>query len=232
MGAVMPLQSEYKVNSVPWVTVGLIVVNVIVFLYELTLGDAVEAFFYAYATVPCQVTTSCAVTQANPYLTLITSQFMHGGWLHLIGNMAYLWVFGQNVEDLFGPIHYLVFYLVCGVMASLAQVAIDPQSSVPNLGASGAIAGVLGAYLVLFPLASIRTAVWFGPFVTLPSIPAFVLIGGWFLMQFASGVGSLGASAEQGGVAYWAHIGGFVFGAGWAWVWRTVSPGTVYARQP
>jgi membrane associated rhomboid family serine protease len=127
-------------------------------------------------------------------------------------------------------VHYLIFYLVCGVMASLAQVAIDPQSSVPNLGASGAIAGVLGAYLVLFPLASIRTAVWFGPFVTLPSIPACVLIGGWFFLQFVSGVGSLGASGAEGGVAYWAHIGGFVFGFGWAWLWRARNADALFAR--
>jgi membrane associated rhomboid family serine protease len=227
MSTILPLRTDYRDRSFPWVTTGLIVANVLVFLYELALGDRVEGLIEAFGTVPLAITTGHRVAAPEsaaplgyPYLTLITSMFLHGGWLHLLGNMLFLWVFGQNVEDVFGHGYYLFFYLVCGVVASLAQVMIAPESTVPSLGASGAISGVLGAYLVLFPLAHVRTLVRIGWVVLLPSIPAYLMLGGWFVLQLLSSLASQGASAETGGVAYSAHIGGFIVGFAWGRLFR------------
>jgi membrane associated rhomboid family serine protease len=142
------------------------------------------------------------------FITVFTSMFMHGGWLHLGGNMLYLWIFGDNVEDRFGHAKFTVFYLLCGIAATLAQVAFSAGSNVPNLGASGAIAGVLGAYLVLFPRGSVRVLMGRG----VVPMPALIVIGLWIVLQFISGIGSITQSAETGGVAYMAHIGGFVAG--------------------
>ena len=234
MIASLPLKTDYRDRTFPSVTVGLIVVNCIVFVYEVLLGDRLDGFIQNYATVPCEIVATCAVpatVTASPYVTLFSSMFLHGGWLHLLGNMLYLWVFGQNVEDAFGHGYYLVFYLVCGVAANLAQVAISPMSSTPGLGASGAIAGVLGAYLLLFPWAGVRTLVRVGFLVFLPTIPAVVLLGLWFVLQLFSGLASLGANPETGGVAYSAHIGGFLVGFVWAWLWRARHAPTMIASQ-
>jgi rhomboid family protein len=195
MSTILPLRTDYRDRTFPWVTAGLIVVNVLVFLYELALGDSVEGLIQAFATVPANITGGQSVAApsgalVSPYLALITSMFLHGGWLHLLGNMLFLWVFGQNVEDAFGHVYYLLFYLVCGVLANLAQVMIAPASTVPSLGASGAIAGVLGAYLVLFPLANVRTLVRIGWVILLPSIPAYLMLGGWFVLQLLSSLAS------------------------------------------
>lgn len=145
--------------------------------------------------------------------TLLTSMFIHGSWMHFIGNMVFLWVFGDNIEGRIGHVLYLLFYLGAGVAAAFAQIAIDPSSQTPTIGASGAIAGVLGAYLVLYPRSRINTLV-FAFFTTVIQIPAVVLLSIWILMQFVEGVGSLGVSSQGGGVAYWAHIGGFLTGMG------------------
>src|SRR5262249_20959423 len=146
---------------------------------------------------------------------------VRAGWGHVLGNMLFLWGFGQNVEDAFGHASYLLFYLVCGVLANLAQVIVAPESTVPGLGASGAIAGVLGAYLVLFPFAHVRTLVRIGWVILLPSVPAYLMLGGWFVLQLLSSVGALGASADAtGGVAYSAHVGGFVVGFIWGRIFR------------
>ncbi len=145
--------------------------------------------------------------------TLVTSQFLHGGWIHLGGNMLYLWIFGNNVEDRFGRIRFLVFYVVGGILAGLSQVAIDPTSPVPTIGASGAIAATLGAYLVLFPRARVTTLVFLGFFYQLIDVPAVAVLGFWFVLQLLDGLTSLGAVQIGGGVAFFAHIGGFVFGA-------------------
>ena len=235
MISTLPLQTDYRDRTFPWVTVALIVINTLVFLYEVLLGDRLDAFIQTYATVPCEALATCplpaGVPPSAPYWSLFTSMFLHGGWMHLIGNMLYLWVFGQNVEDAFGHGYYLVFYLVCGVAANLAEIAMAPTSSTPGLGASGAIAGVLGAYVVLFPLANVRTLVRVGILFFLPRIPAVVLLGLWFLLQLFSELASLGVSTETGGVAYSAHIGGFLVGLGWAWLWRTRHPPTVLAGE-
>jgi membrane associated rhomboid family serine protease len=188
-------------RTVPLVTYGLIAVNVLFFIVELTGGDA---FIEKWAFVPSRFL-------ANPladFLTLFTAMFMHAGWLHLAGNMLYLWIFGDNVEDRFGHIKFLVFYLICGLAATFAQLAFSTGSNVPNLGASGAIAGVLGAYILLFPKGRVR--VMQGSQVI--QVPALIVIGIWIVLQLFIGIGSIADTAQTGGVAYMAHIGGFVFG--------------------
>jgi membrane associated rhomboid family serine protease len=188
-------------RTVPLVTYGLIAVNVLFFIVELTGGDA---FIEKWAFVPSRFL-------ANPladFLTLFTAMFMHAGWLHLAGNMLYLWIFGDNVEDRFGHIKFLIFYLICGLAATFAQLAFSTGSNVPNLGASGAIAGVLGAYILLFPKGRVR--VMQGSQVI--QVPALIVIGIWIVLQLFIGIGSIADTAQTGGVAYMAHIGGFVFG--------------------
>lgn len=188
-------------RTVPLVTYGLIVLNILFFIVELTGGDA---FIAKWAFVPSRFL-------ANPFadfITLFTAMFMHAGWLHLGGNMLYLWIFGDNVEDRFGHFKFIIFYLICGLAATFAQLAFNTTSDVPNLGASGAIAGVLGAYILLFPKGSVR--VLQGSRVV--QVPALIVIGIWIVLQFFSGIGSIVSTTQTGGVAYMAHIGGFVVG--------------------
>jgi membrane associated rhomboid family serine protease len=187
-------------KTFPFVNYALIAVNVVFFLIELSGGDA---FIMKWAFIPSRFL-------ANPlgdFLTLFTAMFMHAGWVHLGGNMLYLWIFGDNVEDRFGHLKYLIFYLICGLVATFAQLIFNTISDVPNLGASGAIAGVLGAYIILFPQGRIR--VLFGTQVV--QMSALIVIGIWIVLQFFSGIGSI-TSADTGGVAYMAHIGGFAAG--------------------
>jgi rhomboid family protein len=188
-------------RSVPVVTYVLILLNVLMFFVELSGG---EPFIERWSVVPRRLI-------ANPggdFLTVFTSMFMHAGWLHLLGNMLYLWIFGDNVEDSFGHVKYLIFYLLCGVIATIAQLVFSTGSNVPNLGASGAIAGVLGSYLVLFPRGQVKVLMGRG---VIP-MPALVVIGLWIVLQLVSGVGSITSTADTGGVAYMAHIGGFAAG--------------------
>ncbi|MBI3953911.1 MAG: rhomboid family intramembrane serine protease [Chloroflexi bacterium] len=220
---------ELRRRSFPVVNVCLIALSATVFVYELLLSERdLEIFFYRFAVIPNELAHGAAYTTLSlgrqtfdittPYSNWITpfaAMFMHGGWLHFLGNMLFLWVFGDNVEDRLGKLPYLLFYLGTGLAATWLQIAAGSRSELPNIGASGAIAGVLGAYLVLFPLSRIRTLVVFGFFVTTTMMPAVLLIGIWIALQFFSGVASLGAQAG-GGVAYWAHVGGF--GAGLALV--------------
>jgi membrane associated rhomboid family serine protease len=191
----------------------------VVFLYELSItmggGDpALERFFDTWGAVPSKITASIDagsyVSQAT--LGILTSIFLHGGWLHILGNMLYLWIFGNNVEDRLGRLGFLLFYLVGGIVAALTQVAIDPGSTQPLVGASGAIAAALGAYIVLFPGARILSLVFLGFFYQLLNVPALLILGFWFVLQLISGFGSLGGDAASGGVAFFAHIGGFAFG--------------------
>jgi len=188
-------------RTFPLVTYALIALNVLFFFVEQSGG---EAFIVRWAFVPRRF----SANPAGDFQTLFTSMFMHAGWLHLGGNMLYLWIFGDNVEDRFGHIGFLIFYFLCGLAASFAQLAFSLGSSVPNLGASGAIAGVLGAYILLFPQGRVR--VLQGQQVV--QMPALIVIGLWILLQFFSGIGSISNTADSGGVAYMAHIGGFVAG--------------------
>lgn len=213
-------------RRLPWVTWGLILANIAVFLYQVSLGDKASAFMFAYGVVPTALTHGIPQTSLSGvslhlpfstpepvYLTLLTSMFLHAGWLHIGGNMLFLFIFGDNVEDRMGPFPYLIFYLFCGVVAGLTQVFVAPDSSVPSLGASGAIAGVLASYMVLFPWAGVRTVLFFFIFFTIVTLPAILLIGLWFVLQFFNGVASLGAVQQSmGGVAYFAHVGGFLAG--------------------
>jgi membrane associated rhomboid family serine protease len=218
---VVPIRDDIPTRSVAWVTYLLIALNIIVFIYQLTLGDALKDFYQIWALVPAKLTASFMGKPTDlpfpAWTTLITSQFLHGGFMHLGGNMLFLWVFGNNVEDALGKIKYIIFYLGCGILAALTQWFFSIQSDIPMLGASGAIAGVLGAYILKYPKARILTMVPLG-FVIAPfQIPAVFFLGFWFLQQAFSGLVSLNAQAQiggGGGVAYWAHAGGFVFGAG------------------
>ncbi len=209
-----PLRDENPSRSAPVITRVLIVFNAVAFLYQVTLGTGLGPFMYTWGMVPARITLAVQHGEesiAGPGLTLITSMFLHGGWLHLVGNMWYLWIFGDNVEDRLGRGRYLLFYLVSGLVAALLHYALNPVSRVPTVGASGAIAGVLGAYLVAFPRARVVTLVPLFPFFQVMALPAVVVLGLWFVMQFFSGFLSLGFGSG-GGVAWWAHIGGFVFG--------------------
>jgi membrane associated rhomboid family serine protease len=188
-------------RTVPLITYALIALNVLFFFVELSGGDA---FIEKWAFVPSRF----LANPAGDFLTLITSMFMHAGWVHLGGNMLYLWIFGDNVEDRFGHVKFSIFYLLCGVAATFAQLAFSTGSNVPNLGASGAIAGVLGAYILLFPQRKVK--VLMGRSVV--PMPALVVIGLWIVLQFFSGIGSIANTADTGGVAYMAHIGGFIAG--------------------
>jgi len=186
----------------PVVMYALIAVNVLVFFIELAGSDA---FITAWSFVPARF-------MANPsgdFVTILSSMFMHGGWLHLGGNMLYLWIFGDNVEDRFGHLRFLAFYLVCGAAATFAQLAFTTGSSLPNLGASGAIAGVLGAYLLFFPQRRVTVLVGYWGIMEMPAI---IVIGLWFVLQLFLGIGSIGAAADTGGVAFMAHVGGFIAG--------------------
>jgi len=204
MGGMIPLKdASRQPRRYPIVTTSIIVVNSLVFLSELMGG---EAFVKQWSLVPADI------VAGHHLITIITAMFMHGGWMHIIGNMIFLWAFGPEIEDAMGPVRYLIFYLASGVIASLAQVAAIPHSTVPNLGASGAIAGVMGAFLITYPTDQIRTLVLFGIFVRITFIPAALLIGVWFIIQLFNQVGSV-ADMQGGGVAYVAHVGGFIFGA-------------------
>ena len=187
----------------PIVTVGLIVLNVFVFVFELTGGDE---FVKQWSVIPAEI------VAGRHWITILTAMFMHGSWMHIIGNMIFLWAFGPEIEDAMGPVRYLGFYLIGGLVASAAQIALAPSSTVPNLGASGAIAAVMGVFIVTYPRDKIKTLLFLGWFVTVAMLPAALLIGLWIITQLFSQVGAV-ADVQAGGVAYMAHIGGFFFGA-------------------
>ncbi len=209
---IIPLRDTVPSSRTPVVNYALIALNALVFVYQVTLGEAVTDFVYAYGVIPYRFLHLFS-THPVEILTPLFAMFLHGGWLHVIGNMLYLYIFGDNVEDMLGHGKYLVFYLLCGVFSFLVQILFQSNSMVPNVGASGAIAGVLGAYILLFPRARVVTLVPILIFFTVVEIPAFIFLGVWFLIQFASGALSLGrSSALSGGVAWWAHIGGFLAG--------------------
>lgn len=218
----VPIKDNNPTKITPYVTYGLVAVNVLLFIYESSLPPQyLNGFFHLFAVVPRELSysfTGVAINQPVPeWITLITSQFLHGGFLHLAGNMLFLWIFGNNVEDKLGHIKYIFFYLTCGVLASLAQWFFSQGSAIPSLGASGAIAGVMGAYIIRFPKAEVLTLIPLGFFFPTFRVPAYFFLGFWFIQQALYGVASLGTPTnigmESGGIAYWAHAGGFVFGA-------------------
>ncbi len=205
MGGMIPLSdASRRPRSFPVVTAAIIVVNVLVFLLELNGGDA---FVMQWSEIPAEI------VAGHRWITVLTAMFMHAGWMHIIGNMVFLWAFGPEIEDAMGPPKYLAFYLLSGLAASVAQTAMAPGSTVPNLGTSGAIAGVMGAFLITYPRDRIRTVLLIGWFARITLIPAALLIGFWFLIQIFSQVGAVADVQSGGGVAYAAHVGGFIFGA-------------------
>jgi rhomboid family protein len=216
----------------PFVTFALIALNVLVFLLELGQGSEAQLqnFFEKWSVVPREYAEQTDLAPQIPFpfwFTLFSSMFMHGGWMHLIGNMLYLWVFGDNVEDRWGHIKFLVIYLVCGIAASFAHIFFNLQSTIPSLGASGAISGVLGAYIIMFPRNRIRVLVGRG----IATLPAIVVLGFWIVLQFINQLGQMGNTAETAGVAYWAHIGGFLAGVLFAFILGRPSQGVVHRAE-
>ena len=214
-----PISDENPIRITPYVTYALIVVNVIVFLFELTLSQPnLQDFLYAWAMIPCQLTNICSVSlpvSSHPEaLTLITSQFLHGGWMHLLGNMLFLWIFGNNIEDCLGHFKFIIFYLTCGIFAALTQWFFSASSPIPSLGASGSIAGILGAYILRYPKAQILTIIPLG--IPIPvRVSALFFLGIWFLQQALYSLATLSVPMNvglEGGIAYWAHSGGFIAG--------------------
>src|SRR5438093_4426311 len=212
----IPFRDNIPSRSFPTITVSIIIANVCVFFYELSLGSrSFERFIMHYGVGP---TTVLAWPHSHGPFTVValpffTSMFLHGGWLHLIGNMWYLWIFGDNVEDRLGHFSYLIFYLLCGLGAGIVHTILNAGTEIPSVGASGAIAGVLGAYVVSYPFARVLTLVPIFVFLQVIEIPALLVLGFWFVMQFLSGTTSLAlAGGNAGGVAWWAHVGGFVIG--------------------
>ena len=211
----IPLRDENPSRTTPVVTRGLIALNAAVFFYELWLGPELRDFILAWGMIPARLGATLEVggePLAWTAATFVSSMFLHGGWAHMIGNVWYLWIFGDNVEDRLGSLRFLLFYLGAGICASLLHTLTNVDSNVPTVGASGAIAGVLGAYAVTFPGARVITLVPLFPFFQVIPIPAILVLGLWFVFQILSGTLSLGMGGAGGGVAWWAHIGGFVFG--------------------
>jgi membrane associated rhomboid family serine protease len=209
----IPLRDVIPSRTTPFVTVTIIVLNAVAFLFELSLpGPERRALLQQFGVVPALFS----------WTSVFTSMFLHGGWMHIGGNMLYLWIFGDNVEDRMGHFRFVVFYLLCGVAGALAQVAISPDSHIPTIGASGAIAGVMGAYLVLYPQSRVLTLIALIFFWDLVELPAVLLLGFWFLLQLVSGVGSIALTSgtQGGGVAFWAHVAGFLVGLGGVFVFR------------
>lgn len=214
-----PLKDDNPSASAPLVTVALIVLNALVFVYQISLevggaegARAAQAFVEEFGLVPCRLTGACRVGSEvpAPILTIFTSMFMHGGLFHIGGNMLYLWIFGDNIEDAMGHVRFVIFYVACGIIAVFSHAVTDPSSTVPMVGASGAISGVLGAYLLLFPRAQVLVLIPLGLYTRTMYVPAAFVLGLWFVMQVLSGGMSIGRSG--GGVAFFAHVGGFLAG--------------------
>lgn len=209
----IPLHDDNPTHITPYLTIGFIVICVLVFFWQLSLGENVQRAIYSLGMIPATVFGDKSLPPdlilVPAWMTMFTSMFMHGGFMHLIGNMLYLWIFGNNVEDSMGHARFIVFYFLCGIAAVFAQALPNPGSEIPMIGASGAISGVLGAYLLLFPHAKVLVAIPFGFYLHTMRIPAGFVLGFWFIMQLISSVGS---NSQQGGVAFGAHIGGFVAG--------------------
>jgi len=207
----IPYKDNNPTASFPFVTIGIVVLNIVVFLYQIASPSGTEKIVFSYGAIPHYIITFDKVQPIHPVLTIFSAMFMHGGVFHLAGNMLYLWIFGDNIEDQLGHLRFIIFYIFCGIVAAFAQVITSPDSFTPMIGASGAISGVLGAYLLLFPRALVHTLIFLVFFVTVVKIPALIVIGFWAIIQFISGLTSTGF-AREGGVAWFAHIGGFITG--------------------
>jgi len=206
----IPLKDDNPTSTYPFVTVGLIIINTLAFIYELSLGPHLEQFLNKYGAKPVFVLNmSFSLEYPPPYVTVFTSMFLHGGFFHTAGNMLYLWIFGNNVEDSMGHLRFILFYLICGIAAVYTFSIVNPTSTIPMIGASGAVSGVLGAYLILFPRAKVLTLVPFGFYIQLIKVPALFVLGFWIIVQFINGMLTAGSGS---GVAWFAHVGGFLSG--------------------
>ena len=226
----IPIRDRNPSGTFPYVTIGIIVINVLIFLYELSLGSGLGEFIMKFGVVPLKVSyysQASDLTFINTFFPFISSMFLHGGFIHLIGNMWFLWIFGDNIEDKLGHFRFIAFYLLCGIIASSVHVFFNIQSKVPCVGASGAIAGVLGAYMITFPRARVVTIVPLFVFIQVMELPAIVVLGFWFVIQFFNGAATITASTSGAGVAWWAHIGGFAAGAIMLYIMRIF-----FARKP
>ncbi len=207
----IPYKDDNPTHIFPFVTIGIVVLNVLVFILQAASRSGMKELTYAYGAIPHYLMTLEKHQPINPVMTVFTSMFMHGGLLHLGGNMLYLWIFGNNIEDRLGHFRFMLFYLSCGIIAAYGYAITNPNSTIPMIGASGAISGVLGAYLLLFPRANVHTLIFLGFFITTVQVPALIVIGFWAIIQFINGLISTGLR-EAGGVAWFAHIGGFLMG--------------------
>jgi len=207
----IPYKDDNPTRTFPFITIGLIAFNILVFLGQIASPSGMEKISLSYGAIPQYILTFENVQPLHPVLTIFSAMFMHGGILHLAGNMLYLWIFGNNIEDKLGHVRFLVFYIFCGIVSAYAHAITEPHSLIPMIGASGAISGILGAYLLLFPRAGVYTLIFLGFFIQIVKIPAFVVIGFWAIIQFINGLLSTGL-IKEGGVAWFAHIGGFLTG--------------------
>ena len=207
----IPFKDDNPTNTFPFVTITLIILNTIVFIQQITSPLSPKDIVFAYGVIPHSLLTFKTTQTIHPALTLFSSMFMHGGLLHLGSNMLFLWIFGNNIEDRLGHLRFIVFYLLCGIVAAYSHALAEQSSMVPMIGASGAVSGILGAYMVLFPRAKVHTLIFLGIFIQVVKLPAIFVIGLWIVIQFLNGILSKGV-AGQSGVAWFAHIGGFLFG--------------------
>ncbi|OGC78446.1 MAG: rhomboid family intramembrane serine protease [candidate division Zixibacteria bacterium RBG_16_50_21] len=211
-----PLKDDIPTDTRPFVTLAIIAANVLIFFWQLSFGENFDYTLFKFGTIPFEITSGQETTYQTAFpipLTLFSAMFLHGGWMHIIGNMWYLWIFGNNVEDKLGHVRFFIFYILSGLIATFTYIATDANSQVPMIGASGAIAGVLGAYMIRFPRARVLTLIFFGFFARIVAIPALFVLGFWFVLQLLNGLPALGSNIT-GGVAWFAHIGGFVAGMG------------------
>ena len=207
----LPYKDDNPARKVPFVTFLIIAINIFVFILQMLSGKNGQNIVYSYGAIPHNIITFESAQPIHPAATIFTSMFMHGGLFHIGGNMLYLWIFGNNIEDRLGHVRFLIFYLFCGVVAAFSHALTDPSSNIPMIGASGAVSGVLGSYILLYPMAKVHTLIFLGFFVQVVKIPALIVIGFWAIIQVVNGLVTQGLS-NQGGVAWFAHIGGFLAG--------------------
>lgn len=207
----IPYKDDNPINIFPVSTILIISLNMLVFIMQLLSGEDGRSLVYSYGAIPQNITGFQSSQPIPAYLTILTSMFMHGGVFHIAWNMLYFWIFGNNIEERLGHIKFILFYLFCGIIAALSHILLSPDSSVPMIGASGAVSGMLGAYILLFPMAQVRTIVLLGFYITIVKIPALIVIGFWAIIQVVSALLSQG-NAAQGGIAFFAHVGGFIAG--------------------
>ncbi len=215
----IPYKDDNPTRIIPFITILIIAMNIFVFILQFMYGLDSRSIVYKYGAIPSNIAGFESNQPIHPVLTIFTSMFMHGGLFHIGGNMLYLWIFGNNIEDKLGHLKFFIFYLFCGIVAAISHVVTEPHSNIPMIGASGAVSGVLGAYVLLFPMAKVHTILFFGFFIQIVKIPALIVIGFWAIIQVVNGMITKGI-LNQGGVAWFAHIGGFIAGLSTIKLWQ------------